>query len=181
MTIIETISGLVLILFLIMAFISMGYEKTARISPTPTLPWVRKAILSTLKEHMDRGKVYKFAELGCGWGGINLVLAKNFPKSSIVGYEISFFPWIFSKIRAFLSFQDIKIINKSFFDEDLSGFDAVICYLSPWHMEKLKAQLTGLRAGSLVVSNAFAIPGWEPIQILHTDVFIKIPIYVYRM
>ncbi len=181
MTIIETISGLVIILFLIMAFISMGYEKTARISPTPTLPWVRKAILSVLKGQMDVKESYKFAELGCGWGGINLVLAKNFPKSSVVGYEISPFPWFFSKIRGFLRPKQIKIINKSFFNADLSEFDAVICYLSPWHMEQLKPQLLGLRAGSLVISNAFAIPDWEPVQILHTDVFMKIPVYVYRM
>ncbi|PZP55745.1 MAG: SAM-dependent methyltransferase, partial [Micavibrio aeruginosavorus] len=38
-----------------------------------------------------------------------------------------------------------------------------------------------LKPGSLVISNAFAIPGWEATQTLHTDVFMKIPIYIYRI
>ncbi len=181
MTGIEIVSGLILVSFLIVCLTSMFYERRARISPAPTLPWVRKAIIQELKTRLDTAKPYKFAELGCGWGGINLVLAKNFSESSVIGYEISLFPWIFSKIRAILSFKDIKIVRKSFFEDDLSGFDAVICYLSPWHMEKLKPQLAKLKSGSLIISNAFAIPDWEPLKIMHTDVFMKIPIYVYQI
>lgn len=181
MTTFEIIYSFVLILLFTLIGSCFWYEKKARISPTPTLPWVRKVIIQELKARLDPEKVYKFAELGCGWGGINLILAKNFPNSSVIGYEISPFPWFFSKIRSFLKPKQVKIVKKSFFEQDLSGFDAVICYLSPWHMEELKPQLALLKPGSLVISNAFAIPGWEAVQILHTDVFMKIPIFIYRI
>ncbi len=178
-TMIETIAWVCLIAFLTIVFVSMWYEKKAHISPCPTLPWVRKKIIGALKGRLDGQKSYKMAELGCGWGGINLILAKNFPNSSIFGYEISIFPYVFAKIRGFLGSNRIKITRSSFFEADLSGFDVIICYLSPWHMEKLKPQLAGLRPGSLIISNAFAIPGWEPAETLHTYVGMDIPIYVY--
>ena len=110
---------------------------------------------------------------------MNRVLARDFPNSTVSGYEISYFPYIFSKIRAKFSSNQIKILNSSFFDADLSGFDAVICYLSPWHMNELKAQLAGLKPESLIISNAFAIPDWQEVETLHTHVGMKIPIYIY--
>lgn len=179
MTVIETISGIGLIAFLIVILVSLFYEGRLRISPTPTLPWVRKKIISALTDRLESKKTYKMAELGCGWGGINLQLAKNFTNSSISGYEMSIFPFISSWIRAFFATKMIKIRKSSFFDADLSDFDVIICYLSPWHMGELKPQLAGLRPGSLIISNAFTIPGWYPVETLHTHVGIKIPIYIY--
>lgn len=181
MTFVETVSGIVLISFLIVIFVSLFFENIARISPTPSLPWVRKRMMEALERHLETGQAHQFAELGCGWGGINVVLARKFVNSHVVGYEISPFPYFFSKFRALFASKRVKIINSSFFKADLSGFDALICYLSPWHMEELKPQLAHLRPGSLIISNAFAIPGWEPVEILHTDVGMKIPVYVYRV
>ena len=41
----------------------------------------------------------------------------------------------------------------------------MVCFLTPPIMEKLKPKLEAeLRAGPLVVSNTFALRGWQPID-----------------
>ncbi|ORY37975.1 hypothetical protein BCR33DRAFT_721173, partial [Rhizoclosmatium globosum] len=71
--------------------------------------------------------------------------------------------------------QSVSFVKRDMWKFDLSGFDVVMVFgdlrLMPLFREKFEKEL---REGSLVVSNRFAIPGWNPIS--SGDEF-----YVYRV
>jgi hypothetical protein len=58
----------------------------------------------------------------------------------------------------------------------------ILCYLYPGGMRKLKPKLEQeLRPGTLIISNTFSIPGWEPVQVLPAEDFFHSAVYVYKM
>jgi hypothetical protein len=180
MTVVDFIYSFILAFGLFVAASCFWYEKKTKAPAIPTLPWVRKKMIEALKRHTDPSKPYRIAELGSGWGGIAVRVARAYPKSTIIGYEIAIFPYLVSVLRGLFTFRKIKFRRDDFFNEDLSQYDIVICYLLPWHMAKLKPQMETLKPGSIVVVNAYGVPGWEPIETQYTDFVVKIPIYVYK-
>lgn len=106
-----------------------------------------------------------FVDLGCGDG--RLVLAAAAAGAKAVGYEISVLPWLISWIRAQSSpnRKNIRIIFGDFFHADLSQYDVIGCFLMPKALQKLHDQLQRQpRSGRRVLSYAFQVHGWEPIQ-----------------
>lgn len=165
---------------LIVAFVGLYSERGMKISPAPTLPWVRRRVLRSIMDGFDTTRPCTIADLGCGWGGIVIALYRAFPAARIIGYEMSFFPWLVSVVTcAFL--PRVSIRRRDFFKADISGSDIVFCYLSPYHMETLKTQLLTLKPGSIVISCAFPIPGWTPEAATKTDVGVQIDIFRYRL
>lgn len=70
-------------------------------------------------------------------------------------------------------------LRGNYFKRDLSGADTVFCYLLPEAMEKLKPKFEReLKPGARVVSRAFKIHGWTPLQRFQ---FGKrtVPVYLY--
>ena len=177
---VDLITSTILAFWLFVAASLFWYEKKTKAPAIPTLPWVRKKMIDGLKRHADPTKSYKIAELGSGWGGLTIKTARAFPNSTIIGYEIAYFPYLVSKIRGLISLQKIKFCRTDFFKEDLAQYDIIVCYLLPWHMGQLKPQLESLKAGTLVAANAYGVPGWEPIETQTTDFVVKIPIYIYK-
>ncbi len=177
----ETISYLLLILFMLIVFVSLFYEKKTHIPPVPTLPWVKKKILQLLLKHSNKDAPLKIAELGSGWGGVTFQLAKKFPNAHVTGFEISPFPYWYSKIRQTLSHKKVNFTKNSFYDVNLSDFDVIICYLSPQHMAWLKDKFEDeLKSDTLIISNAFPILDWPTIDEDETNIFVKIPVFVYK-
>lgn len=168
-------------LFLLLIFAGIGvsliYEKKAHISPTPVLPIVRRKAMDLLK-NMDIS-AREIVDLGSGWGGMSLKLANTYPNAHVTGYEISPVPYGFSRLRTLFSKQ-ITITREDFFKKDLGNADIVTCYLSPYHMEKLKSGLADLKKGSVVVSCSFPIEGWEAERTETVrGIFVEIPVYLY--
>lgn len=158
---------------------SLIQERSARISPTPTLPAVSRAAFRLIARHTNPGRIHHIAELGCGWGGILIRLSRLFPKAELTGYEMAFWPRLVSRARTLLHRDQIRVIGPDFFKENLDHFDLVYCYLSPRHMRELIPQLRAMKSGTFIVSNAFAIPDWTPVAVEHTRGMIKIPVYLY--
>jgi len=74
-----------------------------------------------------------------------------------------------------------RFIHASFFKVDLSAADTVFCYLLPTLMERLKSKLEReLKPGARVISYAFKMPGWTPVQRLSLS-RRNLPAYVYEM
>ena len=162
--------------------VCLFYEKKAQIPPVPTLPWVTRKILKLLAKYKKTDSEIKIAELGSGWGGVCFNLSKKFPNSQITGFEISPIPYWFSKFRNIFFRGNINFSSQSFFDKDLSKFDVIICYLSPHHMALLKDKFEKeLKPNSIIISNAFPVLEWEPIEQDATNILVKIPVYVYRI
>jgi len=145
----------------------------------PTSSKVKKIIESTLPEDIQ-GKVY---ELGCGWGALAFRLASLYPESEVMAYEVSPIPWLYTEImRRVYRIPNITLYWKDFFRDSLSDAGLVVCYLYPGAMERLKKKFEKeLAPGTLVISNSFAIPGWEPEQVIKVSDFYRSKVYVYRI
>lgn len=177
MTLFETLYVLFFLGIFTLIATCLYYDHKLKIPPAPTLPWVKRKILKALKKHLKKEKVF-IAELGSGWGGLSAAMARNFPKAGIQGFELSPFPYWFSKLR---ERRNLRFTRSDIFDQDLSEFDAVVYYLSPVVAERLSAKLKEeLKPGTLIVSNAFQLPGFEPVEVLETNIGVKINIYIYR-
>ena len=166
--------------FIILCLSCLLHEKRASISPTPVLPWVRKKAIAMIAENKaETNKNYRIADLGSGWGGMLLKLARIYPNSKITGYEISPWPRWISKLRS-LFHKNITLRNEDFFEYKMNEFDILFCYLSPTHMEKLAEKFDHLPAGKIIISASFAIPGWTPQKTEITRGFVDIPVYLYK-
>lgn len=148
------------------------------ISPMPTSGKVRKIILdASLKA--SQGTIF---ELGSGWGTLLLPLAKGHPRCRVIGYETSPIPYYVSKVRGMISGSDnLKVVRSDFFHEPLHEAALIVCYLYPGAMKMLKQKFDEeLKPGTLVISNTFSIPGWEPLEVHVADDMYRTKVYVYR-
>ncbi|HRQ61578.1 MAG TPA: class I SAM-dependent methyltransferase [Alphaproteobacteria bacterium] len=177
MTLLETLY----VLFFLGLFALVGtclyYDHHLKIPPAPTLPWVRRKILQALKTHLKNDKVF-IAELGSGWGGLSAAISRKFPAAGVQGFELSPFPYWFSKLR---ESKKIRFTRADIFDQNLAEYDAIVYYLSPVVADRLAEKFREeLKPGTLIISNAFKLPGFEPIEVLETNIGVKIRIYVYK-
>ena len=132
------------------------------------MPSSRKAIATFIDLIPDKtdGKI---VDLGAGWGTLAYPIAKRFPNTEVIGYELSPLPWLYSRLKGlFVRRQNLKLHRLSVFDADLSDVDVVVVYLHPAAMRKLGPKFDReLRPGTLVLSNTFVVPTWRPTQTIH--------------
>ena len=149
------------------------------ISPMPSSWKAGKAVATLLAGEVETGSI---AELGSGWGTMLPAVTSRLPRCTITGYENSPVPYLFSRLLLFvMRRKGARIIFGSFYDASLSSHDAVICYLYPGAMEKLKPKFENeLGEGSIVISNTFAVPGWVPEKTIIINDLYRTPVYLYR-
>ena len=124
------------------------------------------------------GPVY---ELGSGWGQLALAAAKQLKNVRVIGYESSLVPWAASLILGVFSRKSqVEFRWADFRKRDLSDAQLVICYLYPGGMSHLAERLQKeLKPGSVIISNTFRLPGWEPEKVIELDDMHKTQIYRY--
>ena len=167
-------------LFLALTAIAAVFAYAVRtgMPPTPTSPKVRAAMLAVLPDDLD-GTIL---ELGSGWGSLAFPLAHRFPACTVVGYELSPLPWLISRLRLMVDPKpNLRLRRADFRRVPLADATLVVCYLLPAAMAKLKPKLESeLRPGALVLSNTFAVPGWQPLTTGKADDMYRSAIYLYR-
>ena len=92
---------------------------------------------------------------------------RKFPQSKVSAYEISPVQWLAMQLRWLFQFcrnliiERVNLLKKNFrFRVETK---AVVCYLHSEALEKLRPKLErDLEPGTLVISNVFDIPGWQP-------------------
>lgn len=147
------------------------------ISPMPTSPKVKKHLLHLLPASVE-GTVY---ELGSGWGTLLFPLAQKYPDNVVVGLETSPVPFLISLLLSWCyRRKNLRLCYRDFFHKDLSDAGLIVCYLYPGAMVRLKSKLADLKKGTWVVSNTFAVPGWEPIEVVEVNDLYHTKIYFYR-
>lgn len=149
------------------------------ITPTPTSSKAKRCLLKALPDKLE-GKIL---ELGSGWGTLAVPLAKTYKNCSVIGYEISPLPFFVSWVRVrFSGVSNLKLLRQDFFKVDMSDASLIVCYLYPGAMRKLKEKFEKeLKPGTYVISNTFAIPGWQPISVHEVNDLYRTKIYVYRI
>lgn len=169
-----------MILIFMLIFISItiiSFSLYTGISPMPSSRDAKKVIVKNLPTNALR--IY---ELGSGWGGLALKISITHAKSKIYAFELSPFPWLISKIIGFLKGKkNLIVMRKNFFNISFAEADLLICYLYPGAMLKLKKKFEEeLKPEAIVISNTFAIPGWNPYHKVVLKNLWKTEILFYR-
>ena len=154
------IAAIVLILILNMLYTNLKTH----------VPWARipQTNLQYILSEINLPKNSLVYDLGCGDGRFLFLAEKNGLKA--IGYELAYYPYLKALTAKFLMGSKVKIENKDFFKQDLSGADAIFIFLTASVMEKIGIRLLkNLKTKTIVASYGFRIPGWETIKILETS------------
>lgn len=161
-------------LFILIFLSLIYYTLKLGISPMPTSPAAKRALLSLLPEKVE-GDIY---ELGSGWGHLAFSLAYKYPKNHVIAYELSPFPFLLSWLIAkIFGPSNLTFHRKDFFTQDLSSASLIVVYLFPSAMQKLASQLP---EGATVVSNTFFLPGRTPARTLRLNDLYHTQIILYN-
>lgn len=176
---------LVVLAVVLAAILSMGtYTVVTGISPVPTTPKVRAAMLAAIPD-VARPAIAEglIVDLGSGWGNLALAAARRFPEAQVVGYERSPIPWLVACTwRTLARTSNVTFHRRDFRPVALGNANLVLCYLFPGGMTALKPKFEAeLAAGCLVISNSFAVPGWSPSQKRLAEDLYRSPVYLYVM
>ena len=170
---------------LVVAVLSIGASilwSTVRygMPPMPSLGRSRQVMLELVPEAPDGAIV----DLGSGWGTLAWPFARRFPQTPVIGYELSFFPWLFSVLLARLTRQrNLHFHRRDFRQADLSGAAVVLCYLAGEGMDSVARMLDspGPERALWVISHHFALPGHEPETVIRLNDLFATPVYRYRI
>jgi len=173
LTILALISALFISISIIYHTIRLG------ISPMPSSAKAYTAML-TLAEETANGTI---VDLGSGWGNFVIPMAKKNPQRQVVGYELSFLPWLSSSlIKKVLGLQNLTLFRQDFYHADLSKASVLVSYLFPQAMEKIEHKLLNEQHNiDFLISNNFALPTSKALKVVQIDDFYKSPIYLYKM
>ncbi len=70
-------------------------------------------------------------DLGSGWGTLVIAVARKYPHQQVIGYELSWFPWLISIIRKYsLRLDNLTLYRKDFKKAELSNASILLSF--PW-------------------------------------------------
>jgi len=120
-------------------------------------------------------------DLGCGDGRV-LRCARRIYGIRAIGFEVNLMAYLKARILS-IGLKNMEIRLKNFWSQNLAEADIVFCYLYPDVMQKLAVKLKAeLKSGTRVVSCNFALPGFNPIQVLRPKGARQgDPIYMYKV
>lgn len=106
-----------------------------------------------------------FADLGAGFGGTLIDLAKSRPHWHFVGIESAPLVAMVARVRVAMAGHDtnkgnVEIRYHDLWDADLGQFDVVYAFLSPAPMPRLLEKARAeMKPGSILISNSFWADG----------------------
>ncbi|HBH27006.1 MAG TPA: hypothetical protein DDX54_06355 [Rhodospirillaceae bacterium] len=154
-----------------------------RVPPIPSVPRVRRAVLGALRRHWCSTPAgARVWELGSGWGGLALAIARDFPEAHVVGVECRTLPYWVSRARLILAHALGRCRNLSFIREDFRALELAPCaaavgFLLPDVLRGLPGRLP---KGCVLVSAVFPVPGLVPLD-THTGPTLRTYAYAYRI
>tara|TARA_R110002167_G_scaffold365382_2_gene589830 strand:- start:832 stop:1389 length:558 start_codon:yes stop_codon:yes gene_type:complete len=169
---------LILLVFVLLTVLSIVWSTLQTgISPMMSSGKACQAMLASI----DRPANGPLIDLGSGWGTLVIALARKHPGQQVIGYELSWFPWLVSMIRKYsLRLDNLTLYRKDFNNAELSNASILFCYLFPGGMvalhKKLKRELLN---EILIVNNTFALPSYQPTKVIRLKDFYRTPIYLY--
>jgi len=149
------------IYFLFFSFFLAFYWSTFR-TQVPYFPSTKK-VWVTVEKLLPENRPISFVDIGSGFGGLVLYLARKRLESRFLGVEIVPLLWVLSYLRTVAQRNNAQFIYSDYEKINFSQFDVVFVYLSPAAMSRLwvKAKQEML-PGSILISLEFPIFGAEP-------------------
>ena len=188
--------GLIVLALVAVLSILIGSLR-AGISPMPSSRKAHQAVLSMLEmsesvKDSHNGRGLTLIDCGSGWGHLVFQLARRYPETQVIGYELSFIPWLASCLLArFLLMNNLTIYRENFSGTNLpvplSQGDILFTYLYPKGMARLAELLTSEELSKhsgrsqQLVSICFALPGFEPDEQQTLNDLYQTRIYRYRL
>jgi hypothetical protein len=158
-----------LLISVFLAVIVLFFALYNGIGPVPTSRKVRERLVGALPQDLS-----PIVELGAGFGGVTVAIARRCSKAQIIAYENSWVPFFVLWLRT-RRMKNIVVRKENFWRSDLSGNQLFVCYLYRGAMLQLKEKLTN----AVIVTHTFAIPGWQAVDTLYASDIYKTPIYKY--
>ncbi|MGI4847671.1 MAG: SAM-dependent methyltransferase [Janthinobacterium lividum] len=108
-------------------------------------------------------KTLRIIDIGSGFGGFTLALARRRPDCQVDGIEVAPLPWAVSSMRAWIlrarHGSRARFLRGDYYRLDFSAYDTVFAYLSPAAMPALWSKARAeMKPGSLLLSCEFVIP-----------------------
>ena len=175
-----SIVSITLIMFILVVGLSVLWSTLRTgMPPMPSLGASGRAMLSLV----HRSPSGAIADMGSGWGTLAVAFARRFPETRVVGYEISFFPWLFSRCLArALGLSNLRFYRLDFRNTDLMGVSVLVCYLMPKGMEAIRKRLeTDPGSVEVVISHYFALRGWKADDVVELSDLYRTPVYRYDL
>lgn len=169
--------------FLLVLLTVLTYTLITGISPMPSSTKAREEVFRQLAKVTDQSRPMTIIDLGSGWGHLVVPLAKRYTQHRVIGYELSFFPWLTSYlVKQLFRLNNLTLHRKDFLKADLSHADVLVCYLFPKAMTKLNNKLKSeLESPLTVVSIFFALPDHKADVMVPLHDLYNTPVYVYRL
>jgi len=165
-------------LLLILSLIVFSSIKIG-ISPTPSSFQAIKTINNITKNSENNTII----DLGSGFGFLTFYLAYKNNSKKIIGYEVSYVPYIISKlIQMVFRLKNISFRNENFLDVNFCKDTTYVCYLFPQAMKDLDNKiLKENRSITLFISSTFALNTQTPTAVEKLNDLYNTPIYSYRI
>ena len=122
-------------------------------------------------------------DLGAGDARLLIYAKRQIPTIRAIGYEIVPAVWLLGKIRILLSRQDVQLRFCNALKADLRDADCIVLYLITDVMPKFAAKFQReLKPGTRVISHAFPLPGYTPMETVAVPGLCggKSRVYVYK-
>lgn len=111
----------------------------------------------------------RFCDLGAGDGRV-LVFAEKLYGVDAVGYEFNPVAYAASWIHLRFSGCRARLIYADFHKADLSAYDVIYCYLTPFVQKKLFPKFqTNTKPGALIISRIYNVGDWKPFRTLQYE------------
>jgi len=134
-------------------------------------PWV-PTFSHAAKASIDLAQIKKgdiVYDLGCGDGRWLARAAKLTEAKSLIGFEISFLPYILARLNFLFNSKGKRLQVKwqNYFNFNLRGAEVVYCFGLPDVMSRLEPKLIKeLKPGARLVSYIFKLPHKQPDKIV---------------
>ena len=149
------------------------------ISPMPSSNEAYLAMMQ-LADETGSGTII---DLGSGWGNFVIGIAREYPHRKVVGYELSYLPWLISTfLKKAYGLKNLTLYRQNFYQADLSEASVLVCYLFPEAMIKISSKLQLEQTNiQFLISNNFALPKPQPLKTIQLKDFYKSPVYLYKV
>jgi hypothetical protein len=167
------------VLVIAMAVLASIVRTTLRVGISP-MPSSRKAWRAMLAAAAiaPEGTI---VDLGAGWGTLAIRCARAWPARQVVGYELSWVPWLAATLaKHLLRLHNLELRREDFLKADLSSATVLLCYLFPRGMQALAEKLHRDAVHPMVISNTFALPTFQAHQTIELQDLYRSRVYVYR-
>ncbi len=122
----------------------------------------------------------RFADLGAGLGSVLCPLARMLPQAQFFGIENAPASWLIGYLRT-RPLANCRWLWGDLWQAPLADYEVVYAFLSPAAMPVLWAKVEReMPAGSLFISNSFAVPGAAASEIVAVGDARQTQLYCYR-